>query len=251
MPTVAPWPGWPRPRGSSPRDLTGAGGLVWRVERERLVGLAYRVLGSVADAEEVVQEAFLRLHRTPGVADPAAWLTTVVSRLCLDQLGSARSRREEAYAGQWLPEPPLARPGPQEEVALAESVTTALLVVLEALSPLERVVFVLHEAFGFDHPAVAAALCRSPASVRQLASRARRHVRARRPRFDVDPAQRDRAARAFLAACAGADLQGLLAVLDPEAVRCSRCWTPRRCCAPTAAARPRHAAVKTPPARLG
>jgi RNA polymerase sigma-70 factor, ECF subfamily len=209
-----------------------AGGSAWRAERDRLVGLAYRMLGSVADAEEVVQEAFLRLHRSPGVADPAAWLTTVVSRLCLDHLGTARARREVSV-GQWLPEPLLGQPDPQDGVALAESVSTALLVVLEALSPLERVVFVLHEAFGFDHPAIAAALCRSPAAVRQVATRARRHVQARRPRFDAGAAQRDRVARAFLAACAGGDLEWLLAVLDPEAVRCSRCWTPRRCCAPT------------------
>ena len=189
----------------------------WQVERDRLVGLAYRMLGSVFEAEEVVQEAFLRLHRTQSVEDPGSWLTTVVTRLCLDQLGSARARRE-AYVGQWLPEPMLTQPGLDDEVVLAESVTTAFLVVLETLSPLERVVFVLREAFGFDHPAIAAAVGRSPAAVRQLASRARRHVQARRPRFDVDPAERERVARAFLAACAGADLQGLLAVLDPEVV---------------------------------
>ncbi len=189
----------------------------WHAERGRLVGLAYRMLGSVVEAEEVVQEAFLRLVRTSGVADPGAWLTTVVSRLCLDQLGSARSQRE-VYVGQWLPEPLFAQPDPDDRVGLAESVATALLVVLETLSPLERVVFVLREAFGFDYPAIASVLQRSPAAVRQVASRARRHVQARQPRFDPDAAQRDRVARAFLAACAGGDLEGLLAVLDPEAV---------------------------------
>jgi RNA polymerase sigma-70 factor, ECF subfamily len=190
---------------------------VWHAERERLVGLAYRMLGSVVEAEEIVQEGFLRLLRTQGVVDPGAWLTTVVSRLCLDQLGAAKAHRE-VYVGQWLPEPLLAQPDPDEEVALAESVTTALLVVLETLSPLERVVFVLREVFGFDHPAIALATGRSPAAVRQLASRARRHVNARRPRFEVDARQRAQVARAFLAACAGADLQGLVAVLDPEVV---------------------------------
>jgi RNA polymerase sigma-70 factor (ECF subfamily) len=189
----------------------------WQVERDRLVGLAYRMLGSVFEAEEVVQEAFLRLHRAQGVEDPGQWLTRVVSRLCLDQLGSARARRE-VYVGQWLPEPILTQPGLDDEMVLAESVTTAMLVVLETLSPLERVVFVLRESFGFDYAAIAAALGRSPVAVRQLASRARQHVQARRPRFEVNPAERDRVARAFLAACAGADLEGLLAVLDPEVV---------------------------------
>ncbi len=171
----------------------------WGAERARLVGLAYRMLGSVADAEEVVQEAFLRLIATSGIADASAWLTTVVSRLCLDRLGAARTRRE-VYVGQWLPEPLLGQPDPPdpgEGVALAESVTTAMLVVLETLSPLERVVFVLREVFGFDYAAIGAVVGRSPAAVRQLASRARRHVQARRPRFAVDAVQRQRVAQAF------------------------------------------------------
>jgi RNA polymerase sigma-70 factor, ECF subfamily len=193
------------------------GSRTWQVERDRLVGLAYRMLGSVFEEEEVVQEAFLRLHRTQGVDRPSQWLTTVVSRLCLDQLGSARTRRE-VYVGQWLPEPMLTQPAMDDELALAESVTTAMLVVLETLSPLERVVFVLREAFGFDYAAIASALGRSSAAVRQLASRARQHVRARRLRFEIDAAERDRVARAFLAACAGADLEGFLAVLGPEVV---------------------------------
>ncbi len=169
------------------------------------------------EAEEVVQEAFLRLYRSPGVEDPGAWLTTVVSRLCLDHLGSARAQRE-IYVGQWLPEPSLTQPEPQDEVALAESVSTALLVVLETLSPLERVVFVLREAFALEYAEIAAVVKRSPAAVRQLASRARRHVQEGRPRFEPDAAQRQRVASAFLAACAGGDLEGLLAVLDPQVV---------------------------------
>jgi RNA polymerase sigma-70 factor (ECF subfamily) len=190
---------------------------VWYAERDRLVGMAYRVLGSVFEAEEVVQEAFLRLYRSPEVEDPGAWLTRVASRLCLDRLGAARAQRE-VYVGQWLPEPMFTQPEPQDKVALAESVSAALLVVLETLSPLERVVFVLREAFGFDHAAIAALLGRRPAAIRQVASRAHRHMQARRPRFEVDPSQRERAARAFLAASAGADLEGLLTVLDPEVV---------------------------------
>jgi RNA polymerase sigma factor (sigma-70 family) len=165
------------------------GSRTWQVERDRLVGLAYRMLGSVFEAEEVVQEAFLRLHRTQGVDRPGQWLTTVVSRLCLDQLGSARARRE-VYVGQWLPEPMVTQPAIDDELTLAESVTTAMLVVLETLSPLERVVFVLREAFGFDYAAIASALGRSSAAVRQLASRARQHVQARRPRFEIDAAWR-------------------------------------------------------------
>lgn len=189
----------------------------WQAHRERLVGLAYRMLGSVAEAEEVVQEAFVRLVRSGEVADPGAWLTTVVSRLCLDQLGSARAQRE-VYVGQWLPEPLLVAPGPQEAVALAESVSTALLVVLETLSPLERVVFVSREAFGLEYGEIAAVVGRTVVAVRQVASRARRHVRARRPRFEADAAARRRVAGAFLSACAGGDLQELLAVLDPQVV---------------------------------
>ncbi len=189
----------------------------WYAERDRLVGLAYRMLGSVFEAEEVVQEAFLRLYRSAAVEDPRPWLTTVVSRLCLDQLGSARSQRE-VYVGQWLPEPMFTQPGPQDEVALAESVSTALLVMLETLSPLERVVFVLREAFALEYGEIAVVVGRSPTAVRQLASRARRHVQQRRPRFEADAAQRERVACAFLAACGGGDLGGLVAVLDPQVV---------------------------------
>jgi len=137
----------------------------WYAERDRLVGLAYRMLGSVFEAEEVVQEAFLRLYRSAAVEDPGPWLTTVVSRLCLDQLGSARSQRE-VYVGQWLPEPMFTQPGPQDEVALAESVSTALLVMLETLSPLERVVFVLREAFALEYGEIAVVVGRSPTAVR-------------------------------------------------------------------------------------
>jgi len=199
----------PRARGEQAR--------VWYAERDRLVGLAYRMLGSVFEAEEVVQEAFLRLYRSQEVEDPWAWLTTVVSRLCLDHLGSARARRE-VYVGQWLPEPMFTQPEPQDEVALAESVSTAMLVVLETLSPLERVVFVLREAFALEYAEIAAMVKRSAAAVRQLASRARRHVREGRPRFEPDAAQRERVASAFLAACEGADLERLLAVLDTDVV---------------------------------
>lgn len=152
----------------------------WHAERCRLVGVARRMTGSALDAEEVVQEAFLRLHRTAGVQNTAGWLTTVVIRLCLDRLRSARAQRE-ACAGLWPPAPACALAGPDQMVAQAELVSAAFMVVLGTLSPLERIVFVLREAFGFDYRAIAAMVGRDPPAVRQLAGRARSHIRQRRP----------------------------------------------------------------------
>jgi RNA polymerase sigma-70 factor (ECF subfamily) len=187
--------------------------------QQRLFSLAYRMLSSVSDAQDVLQEAYLRLERQgPDSLDsPGAWLTTVVSRLCLDRLRSARARRE-TYVGPWLPEPLVAEPDPADRVTLAESVSMAFLIMLESLSPAERVAFLLHDVFGYSHGEVAAMLGRNEAACRQLVSRARRHVRERRPRFEADPDKRDRVAEAFLAACAGADLDTLLQVLDPDVV---------------------------------
>ncbi|QKJ18469.1 RNA polymerase sigma factor SigJ [Microbacterium hominis] len=198
-------------------------------ERPALVGVAYRLMGTVADAEDAVQEAYMRWYRLgaaerAAIASPGAWLTRVVSRVCLDMLGSARARRER-YVGEWLPEPvpgdsPLAMSpsaDPLERVTLDESVSTALLVVLEALTPAERVAFVLHDVFGMPFAEVAETVGRSPDAVRQLASQARRHVRARRSR----PAAReehDAVARAFAAAVATGDLAALAGVLDPAVV---------------------------------
>jgi RNA polymerase sigma-70 factor (ECF subfamily) len=190
---------------------------IWLAERDRLVGLAYRLLGSIAEAEDVVSEVYLRLRRVDAATldDPAAWLTTVTTRAALDVLRSAR-RRRETYVGPWLPEPVATGGDPADGVAGAETVTMALLVVLETLSPLERAVFVLHEVFSYDHAAIAGMLDRSEAAVRQTARRARAHVEARRPRFEPDPGRRQEVARRFLAACAGGSIPALLEVLADD-----------------------------------
>ena len=197
--------------------------------RRLLFTVAYQMLGSVADAEDVVQDAWLRwsaADRT-SVADPRAYLVRITSRLALDRLGSARSRRE-SYVGPWLPEPlltggaPVAGaappPDPDDAAALGEQVSLALLVVLETLSPAERAVFVLREVFGLPAAEVAAILGRSEAAVRQTAHRAREHVRARQPRFDTDRSTQRLATERFLAACAGGDVEALLAALAPDVV---------------------------------
>lgn len=194
---------------------------VWLDERERLVRLAYRLLGSVAEAEDVVSDAYMRLRGSdPAPDDPAAWLTTVTVRLALDVLRSARHRRE-AYVGSWLPEPLSTEGDPADAVALAESLSTALLVVLETLSPLERAVFVLREVFAFEHSAIAAMLERSEPAVRQTARRARAHVAARRPRFEPDRERRNEVAQRFLAACTGGSVHALVEVLAEDVVMTS------------------------------
>ena len=186
--------------------------------RPRLVRQAYAVLGSVGDAEDVVQEAWLRLQRAEEpIRDLGAWLGTVVGRLALDVATSARARRE-TYVGQWLPEPLVADADPAERVTLDESVGMALMVVLEQLSPAERTAFVLHDVFGYDFAAVGEIVGRSAAATRQLAVRARAHVEAGRPRFDAAPDEQRRVVEAFMAAASGGDLEGLLRVLDPQVV---------------------------------
>jgi RNA polymerase sigma-70 factor, ECF subfamily len=188
--------------------------------RPRLQRVAYATLGSVAEAEDVVQEAWLRLERQPpgAIRDLPAWLTTVVSRLALDALTSARSRRER-YVGEWLPEPLVdPAPDPADRVTLDEEVSLALLRVLEALSPAERTAFVLHDVFGHSFGEVAEAVGRTPEAARQLASRARRHVEAGSPRFPATPAQQREVVTAFAAAAGEGDLDALVAVLDPEVV---------------------------------
>ncbi|HYY99952.1 MAG TPA: RNA polymerase sigma factor SigJ [Candidatus Binatia bacterium] len=188
-------------------------------ERGRLFGLAYRLLGTAADAEDAVQETFLRWQQAAdreAVQNPPGWLTTVLTRYCLDQLRSARARRE-AYVGTWLPEP-VVEDDPSDRAELDESVSVAMLVVLETLSPAERTVFVLHDVFGFEFEEIAAIVDRTPAACRQLASRARRHVQERRPRFDPDAAEQRRVVTAFLDASNRGDLQGLLSLLDPSVV---------------------------------
>lgn len=192
-------------------------------ERDRLFGIAYRLLGTVADAEDAVQEAFLRWQQSDreAIESPRSWLTTVLTRHCIDQLRSARVRRE-AVAKTWLPEPLIGVEGtemdPADRVTLDESVSLAMLVVLETLSPAERAVFVLHDVFGMEFDEVAGAVGRTPAACRQLASRARHHVEERRPRFDPDPTEQRRVVAAFLDAARRGDLEGLLALLDPSVV---------------------------------
>jgi RNA polymerase sigma-70 factor (TIGR02957 family) len=189
--------------------------------RRLLFSVAYQMLGSVADAEDVVQDAWLRWSAADraDVADPRAYLVQVTTRLALDRLGSARARRE-TYVGPWLPEPLLTEqaPDPGEAAELGEQVSLALLVVLETLSPLERAVFVLREVFGTPAAEVAAVLDRSEAAVRQLAHRAREHVEARRPRFDADRRAQREVTERFFAAVAGGDVDALMAVLSPGVV---------------------------------
>ena len=182
--------------------------------RPRLVRVAYRMLGSVADAEDVVQEAFLRwLDVDRGaVRHPEAFLRRVVTRLCLDQLKSARSRREE-YVGTWLPEPVVQ--GEEEE---ADDVTLPLMIALERLSPLERAAFLLHDVFGVEFEEIAGTLCREPAACRQLASRARTHVRAARPRFSVPKERALEIADAFFTASRQGDMDTLRALLAEDVV---------------------------------
>jgi RNA polymerase sigma-70 factor (ECF subfamily) len=195
----------------------------WLEHRRHLLDVAYRLLGSVSESEDAVQEAYARLLGVDldAVQDLRGWLTTVVSRICLDQLRSARARRE-AYVGPWFPEPlvegldPLVDPA--ERITLDDSVRMAMLVVLEELSPAERVVFVLHEIFQFPFDDIARMVQRTPAACRQLASRARRHVsQARRNEANaVDIAEQRRVTERFIAAASTGELAPLLKVLDPK-----------------------------------
>jgi RNA polymerase sigma-70 factor (ECF subfamily) len=178
--------------------------------RPALLRIAYRMLGSVADAEDAVQEAFLRWAKTDRgeVREPAAFLRRVVTRLCLDQLKSAR-RQRETYLGPWLPEPVME----EDEV---EDVTLPLMLALERLSPLERAAFLLHDVFGLGFDEVAATIQRDTAACRQLASRARKNVRQARPRFKVERARGIALAEAFFAASRSGDMQALGAILRDD-----------------------------------
>jgi RNA polymerase sigma-70 factor (ECF subfamily) len=188
--------------------------------RPRLLRLAYSQLGDVGEAEDAVQEAWLRLERVDAekIENLDGWLTTVVARLALDRLRSARARRE-TYVGSWLPEP-LISEDPAGRVTLDESVSYALLTVLEQLSPAERTAFVLHDIFDLPFGDVAGVVGRTPEAVRQLASRARHHVKHESPRFAASREEHDHAVRAFVQAVADGDLGGLVAALDPDVV-----WT--------------------------
>ncbi|WP_277750396.1 sigma-70 family RNA polymerase sigma factor [Croceibacterium ferulae] len=185
----------------------------FEAQRPRLLRIAYRMLGSVSEAEDVMQEAWLRWARvTDGVDTPAAYLTRIVTRLCLDQLKSARSRRE-VYVGPWLPEPLM---GSTDEEAVADDVTLTLMMAMERLSPLERAAFLLHDVFDMPLAEVAATLGREPAAVRQLASRARRHVQDERPRFSMPAEEAERIARAFYVASTSGDVTALTGILANE-----------------------------------
>jgi RNA polymerase sigma-70 factor, ECF subfamily len=178
--------------------------------------VAYRMLGSVAEAEDVAQEALLRLHSAEGVERPAGFVTTAATRLAIDVLRSARVRRE-AYTGSWLPEP-LVEEDLTARVEDEEAVSLAFLVLLERLSPDERAVLVLRESFDYEFADIAEILDTSPANARQLLSRARRRIDDERPRFDPDPGERRALAARFLDAARDGDMDGLLALLAPDAV---------------------------------
>ena len=212
-------------------DMDDLGEVI--VERRRLIALAYRLLGTVEEAEDAVQETYVRWYRLTederaAIDNPAAWLSRVTSRICLDVLKSARARREQ-YVGPWLPEPVrpgfLAAPGgsgdgggsedPADRATLDDTVSTALLVVLDAMTPAERVAFVLHDIFAVPFGDVATVVGRSPAAVRQLAASARRRVADQRLGI-APPPEHDDVVRAFVAATAGGDLGRLVTLLDPS-----------------------------------
>ena len=191
--------------------------------RPRLQGVAYRMLSSVSEAEDAVQESWMRLDRAGGddVEDLGAWLTVVVARVCLDMLRARRARREFDPGGVSLPEPIVTadpEDDPEEEAELADSIGLALLVVLDSLTPAERLAFVLHDMFAVSYEEIAGIVDRSPAAARQLASRARRRVQGEAPKPDADLRLQRKLVDAFLAAARAGDFEGLLAVLDPEVV---------------------------------
>ncbi|TMK57275.1 MAG: sigma-70 family RNA polymerase sigma factor [Actinobacteria bacterium] len=195
----------------------------WRDHRRYVLDVAYRMLGSVSDAEDVVQEAFARLLKQDPdqIQDVRGWLVVVATRLCLDQLRSARTKRE-SYAGPWLPEPVIdgETDDPADRITLDDSVRMAMLVVLERLTPAERATFVLHDVFGFSFEEVAKTVGRSVEACRQLASRARKRIEDETgpARFDVDPAEVGRLADRFISAATDGDMAALMDVLDPDVV---------------------------------
>src|ERR1700722_9630000 len=187
--------------------------------RGLLFTVAYEMLGSATDAEDVVQETWLRwdgVDRTE-VNDPRAYLVRIATRQALNRLRSV-SRRREDYVGEWLPEPLLTGPDMADDAELAENVSIAMLMVLETLGPAERAVFVLHEVFETPYDEIAEVVGKTPAAVRQIAHRAREHVAARRPRMQVDRAEQEVTLQKFMAAVTSGDVQGLLEVLAPDVV---------------------------------
>ncbi len=199
--------------------MPGAEDETFEAHRDLMFAVAYRMLGTVADAEDAIQDAWLRWSAAPreDVTHPRAYLTKIITNTSLNRLRAVRARRE-AYIGPWLPEPLLTRENPDisERIEVAESVSLAMLVVLETLTPEERAVFVLREVFGFGYSEIGAALGRSEISARQLAHRAREHVQARRPRFEVDRSQQQEVTERFLDAAVGGDIERLIEVLAPD-----------------------------------
>lgn len=189
------------------------------VHRNLLFTVAYEILGSAADAEDVLQESWLRWSAVDraGVGAPKAYLIRIVTRQALNHIRSS-SRRREDYVGEWLPEPLLTTPDVAADVELAESLSMAMLTVLETLGPAERAVFVLREVFDVPYDEIADALAKTPAAVRQIAHRAKDHVAARRPRVRVVPSEHERALDRLIAALNDGDIQGLMDVLAPDAV---------------------------------
>jgi RNA polymerase sigma-70 factor, ECF subfamily len=188
--------------------------------RPLLFSIAYRMIGSVSEAEDIVQEAFLRYHRAQpaDVENPKAYLSAVTTRLAIDHLRSARARREE-YVGPWLPEPLLSDEGagdPSAQAELADSLSLAFLVLLERLSPVERAAFLLREVFAYPYDEIAEVIGKSEANARQLVSRARRHVDDERPRFDVSREQHEELTDRFLEATQSGDTEGLMALLADD-----------------------------------
>jgi RNA polymerase sigma-70 factor (ECF subfamily) len=185
--------------------------------RPLLFSIAYRMVGGVGEAEDIVQEAFLRFHREDAVDAPKAFLTTVVTRLAIDHLRSARVRRE-SYVGTWVPEPLVATPDASERVERDETLSLAFLVLLERLTPVERAVYVLHELFGYSHDEIAPIVEKSSANCRQILARARRHVDEGRPRFEPSRERREALLSRFMAAVRVGDVDGLVGLLAADAV---------------------------------
>ncbi|MCR6500672.1 sigma-70 family RNA polymerase sigma factor [Shinella sp. CPCC 101442] len=192
---------------------------IFEAQRPRLLRLAYRMLGTRSEAEDIVQEAWLRWHRSDreAVCEPSAWLTRIVSRLCLDAMKSARARRE-TYPGTWLPEPLIE---PADEEMRADNITLTLMMALERLSPLERAAFLLHDVFNQPLDDVAATLKRSPAATRQLAARARAHVQVDQPRYEIAREDGEALTRAFFEACRLGDAAALGSILAADVTLCS------------------------------
>jgi RNA polymerase sigma-70 factor (TIGR02957 family) len=200
-----------------PIDAMNADEQTFADHRKLLFSIAYRILGSAADAEDVVQDAWFKWSADDRshVADPKSYLARIVSNLSIERLRSTR-RQRETYVGPWLPEPILTETDAAEDVATAESVSLAMLVVLETLSPLERAVFVLKEVFDFSYAEIAEAVERSESAVRQAGHRARGHIQARRPRFEADRATKRAATEQFFAATTGGDINALMELLAPD-----------------------------------